>query len=63
MSKFEVIGIEIQQNARTKEWAVLKFEDSCDRCCYSGKHLDCDHCAIAGAHKNIMKEKFGVVVA
>ena len=56
-------AIRFQKNARTKEWAILMFEGSCDRCCYSGRHIDCRNCAIAGAHKNIMKEKFGVVVA
>ncbi len=56
-------AINFQTNARTKEWAILQFEGSCERCCYSGRHLLCDNCAIANAHKNIMKEKFGVVVA
>lgn len=56
-------GVKFQTHARTKEWAILQFENSCTRCCYSGRHLSCEHCAIAGAHKNIMKDRFGVVIA
>ena len=54
MSFFE-IGVDIQHRARTKEWAILMFENSCTKCCITGKHMDCKHCAIAGAHESTIK--------
>ena len=61
MSKFELKGIEIQQSARTAQWAINAFSHSCDICCFTGKHINCDKCAIEQEHKNIMKERFGVI--
>lgn len=54
MSKFEQIGINIQLSAVSKEDALKKFACSCNICCYKGIHLDCDHCAIAVAHNQII---------
>lgn len=54
MTFFE-IGVNLQTRARTKEWAIHKFEDSCVRCCTRGIHMDCRHCAIAGAHEKTMQ--------
>lgn len=62
MSRFELKGIEIQQSARTMQWAINAFNHSCDICCCTGKHINCDKCAIEQEHKNIMKERFGATV-
>ena len=63
MSRFELKGIEIQHSALTMQWAINAFNHSCDICCCTGKHISCDKCAIEQEHKNIMKNKFGVVIA
>lgn len=53
MSKFEYDGVMFQKDARTIKQAIRAFAYSCDRCCYTGKHINCDYCAIAGAHKKL----------
>ena len=55
MSKFEERGVDRQQRARTKRYAILSFQHSCDICCYTGKHINCDNCAIANAHSERLK--------
>lgn len=54
MTYFEERGVERQHRARTKDWAIRMFENSCVRCCTTGKHMNCEHCAIAGAHEYIL---------
>ena len=54
MTKFEQIGINIQLSATSKEDALKKFNHSCNLCCYKGMHIDCDHCAIAVTHNQLI---------
>lgn len=51
---FEERGIERQYNARNITEAKRAFENSCDFCCNTGKHLDCDRCRIASAHNTVI---------
>jgi len=55
MSRFEQEGVDRQQRARTKSYAVYSFNRSCDICCYTGRHIDCRHCVIAAAHDKTME--------
>ena len=52
MTRFEEIGVEMQQNSRSREEADRRFKRSCDICCYTGRHLSCDRCAIDCAHSD-----------
>lgn len=54
MSKFEQIGVLIQRESFSKEDSIRRFNISCDICCYRGMQIDCDRCAIAVAHKQII---------
>lgn len=54
MSKFEQEGVDRQQKARTKAYAIYSFKHSCDICCYTGKRISCDNCAIANAHTEVL---------
>lgn len=51
MTKFEQTAINIQHKAIYKDWAVRQFEQTCYMCCLRGRHVDCDKCVIASAHK------------
>ena len=51
MTKFEQIGVNFQNQAYTKEYAIKAFNTSCNICCTRGMRIDCDRCAIAQAHK------------
>lgn len=53
MSKFEQEGVDRQQRARTYSYAVRSFNRSCNICCFTGKYITCDHCAIAAAHHKV----------
>ena len=53
-TKFEQVGINIQYSAISKEDALKKFEYSCNVCCTRGMRIDCDHCAIACVHQQII---------
>ena len=55
MSRFEEKGVERQLLAKTKQYAINSFQQSCNICCYTGKHLNCDNCAIANAHSETIK--------
>lgn len=50
MTKFEQIGIQLQNDSVSKFDAQKKFEYSCTTCCNRGIHLDCERCAIASTH-------------
>lgn len=50
MTKFESIGVELQQEAASKEEAQKRFLTSCKICCQRGLQIDCDKCAIEMAH-------------
>lgn len=50
MTKFEQIGVELQQEACSQEEAQKRFLTSCKICCSRGLQIDCDKCAIAAAN-------------
>ncbi len=54
MTKFEQIGINIQMSAVSKEDALQKFSHSCILCCHKGMRIDCDRCAIAVTHHQLI---------
>ena len=54
MTHFEQNGINYQHDATTKEQALKSFMHSCKCCCTKGKRIDCDRCAIAEVHSNVM---------
>lgn len=54
MTKFETIGMSIQYNAYSKEYAVQRFNQSCDICCNRGMFIKCDQCAINAAHRLVV---------
>jgi hypothetical protein len=58
MIKFEQIGVNLQMESKTKEQAKARFSYSCDRCCYTGKKLECDHCAIK-VYNRLVLASFG----
>ena len=51
MTKFEMIGIQAQQNAVTKEEARRAFKWSCNCCCNRGMRIERDRCQIAMVHE------------
>lgn len=54
MTKFEQIGVQYQYEARNKAQALRSYEYSCRCCCEKGMHLDCDRCAIAHTHNEVV---------
>lgn len=54
VTKFERNGVTYQEDAETKQQAIRSFKYSCRCCCYHGMQIDCDNCAIAEAHSNVM---------
>ena len=54
MTRFEQVGVNYQYDADTKEQALKSFTHSCYCCCMKGMHIECDRCAIAEAHKNVV---------
>lgn len=50
MTKFEMIGIQAQQEAVTKEEARRAFKWSCKCCCNRGMKIECDRCQISMVH-------------
>lgn len=54
MTKFEQVGINHQYDATTKEQALKSFNHSCYCCCMKGMRIECDRCAIAEAHSNVV---------
>lgn len=50
MTKFEMFGINAQNEARTKAEAIKAFKWSCKCCCMRGMRLDCDRCQISYVH-------------
>ena len=49
-TKFESIGVSIQNATSSKQEAIAEFQRSCRICNYRGIRVDCDRCAIANAH-------------
>lgn len=54
MTGFERRGCEIQMDSQTVPEATRNFEYSCRVCCNRGIRIDCDRCAIAIAHENVV---------
>jgi hypothetical protein len=54
MTKFEQIGINIQLDSISKEDALKRFTRSCLLCCHKGMRINCDHCAIATTHRQLL---------
>ena len=54
MSSFEQIGVNYQYDSKTLEQAVKNFKRSCDCCCHTGRHIECDRCHIAAVHNHIV---------
>lgn len=54
MTKFETIGVERQQEADDKAEARKFFKGSCYSCCNRGMRIDCDRCAIAHVHAEVI---------
>lgn len=50
MTKFEQVGVNYQNDAKSKEQANRSFRYSCECCCNRGLRIECDRCAIAVAH-------------
>jgi hypothetical protein len=40
VSPFEEKGIEVQNRAYDKAWAIKQFENSCNICCMRGLQID-----------------------
>ena len=41
MTRFEQIGVDRQYDANNINEATREFQNSCNRCCSKGMHLDC----------------------
>ena len=54
MTYFETIGVDHQYGATSVRSAKKSLEKSCTICAKTGKHINCDRCAIAGAHSAIL---------
>lgn len=54
MTKFEQIGVNLQNDAMTKEEARKNFSYSCRVCCNRGMQIQCDKCAISVCHQETM---------
>lgn len=54
MTKFEQIGVERQVECDSKHEALKTFSHSCYVCCCRGMKIDCDRCAIAHVHKEVI---------
>lgn len=55
MSRFEENGIKYLLATRSTDACDKSFYKSCDLCVKHNKHLDCDACAIATAHREMRK--------
>jgi hypothetical protein len=54
VSPFEEKGMEIQNRAYDKAWAIRQFENSCNICCLRGLQIDCKSCGIQTTHELIL---------
>ena len=54
MTRFEQVGVNYQYDAGTKQQALKSFQPSCYCCCMKGMRIECDRCAIAEAHNNVI---------
>lgn len=54
MTYFEARGVEFQYNSHNIHEAEKAFKKSCNKCATRGMHIDCDRCAIASVHGDIL---------
>jgi len=54
MTYFEFVGVNYQYSATNIAKAKKAFEKSCEICAKTGKHINCNQCAIASTHKDII---------
>lgn len=54
MTYFETLGVERQYSAANIKIAKKALATSCDICTKTGKHIQCDKCAIASVHNDIL---------
>ena len=54
MTKFEQIGVNIQLDSISKSDALRRFNHSCTLCCHKGMRINCDSCAIAATHRQLI---------
>ena len=54
MTRFEEIGVELQERSRNKKEAKVLYKHSCDLCCNSGLNIRCNRCAIDYAHTRML---------
>lgn len=55
MTKFEQVGVNIQNESSTRKIAQYRFSRSCELCYCKGMHIECDRCCIAVAHKRVIE--------
>lgn len=55
MSRFEQKGVEKQYGAMTVKAAKRAFNFSCNRCATIGRQRNCEGCAIANAHNDVLR--------
>ena len=55
MTVFEEIGVQRQSECSTRFDAMRQFRNSCNICCNRGMQIDCDRCAIANEHKQVLE--------
>ena len=53
-SKFEQRGVMFQYEADSKSKAIKSFKRSCTSCCYGGRNISCEDCAIKVAHEDMI---------
>ena len=54
MTYFEAVGVDYQYSATNLFEAKKSFAKSCKKCICTGKRIDCDKCAIANTHKELI---------
>lgn len=55
MTYFETIGVDYQYHSTNIHEAERSFKKSCNKCTTRGMHIECDRCAIASVHGNILE--------
>lgn len=50
MTKFEAVGVSLQEDAASPRDAVNRMRYSCSCCCARGLRVSCERCAVKAAH-------------
>ena len=53
---FEETGVYLQHTSKTLAQALSRYNYSCERCAFTGRHCDCRCCKIDMAHRSRMAE-------